>query len=95
MPGYRHVVIFRLHDTCGPRERDEALALLRGLDQLPGIREWRVEASLDGRKGLMVVEVGLFDDAQAFQAFRESPAHARVSARMQEISDWWVADYLE
>ena len=54
---------------------------------------WRVERSLDGRKGRVLVEDGTFEDAAALEAFRASPQHAEVSARMSRISDWLVGDH--
>ena len=53
----------------------------------------RIERSLDGRKGRMVIEDATFADAQAFAAFRSAPAHGAMAAEMAEISDWWVGDY--
>ena len=53
----------------------------------------RIERSLDGRKGRMVIEDARSVDAQACAASRSAPAHVAVAAEMAEISDWRVGDY--
>jgi hypothetical protein len=87
----RHLVLFRLRPGA---DAEHAVALLRPLGDLPGITSWRVELSLDDRKGPVVVEDSTFTDAAALQAFREHPRHAEVSAWYAEHADWLVGDYL-
>ena len=93
MSDFRHIVLFRVRDGVAPAEVDAALRELRRLADLPGVRSWRIERSLDERKGQMIVEDATFDDEGAFKRFRTAPEHRAVSERMAEISDWWVGDY--
>lgn len=90
---YRHIVLFRIHDGVPQNRVTEATESLRSLAVLPGVQSWRIEQSLDARKGLMLVEDATFTDRSSFEAFRTHPTHAAVAQRMSEIADWWVGDY--
>lgn len=57
-----------------------------------GIVYWRVDWNLDTRKGVHVVEVVIFRDNEALQAFRSHPAHTRVTNVLSEHADWVVGD---
>lgn len=92
---YRHIVLFRVHDDVDDDRVAEAINMLRSLGVLPGILSWRVELSLDRRKGRVIVEDATFTDATAFHAFREHPEHATTAQTMANISDWWIGDYHE
>ncbi|MDP9435608.1 MAG: Dabb family protein [Actinomycetota bacterium] len=89
---YRHIVVFRLPEEA---DVDEVVARLRALGDAPQVLSWRVERSLDERKGPVVVEVGLFASAQAFVVWRDSPAHQATAEHLREVADWLVADYLD
>lgn len=91
---YRHIVLFRVFDDVSESEVDSAVASLTRLSSLPGIVEWRVERSLDTRKGRVLVEDATFTDADAFEAFRVHPDHVRVAEEMSTIADWWNGDYV-
>ncbi|MBN9202793.1 MAG: sulfite reductase, beta subunit [Microbacterium sp. SCN 70-18] len=90
---YRHIVLFRIHDFVDDERVTEAVERLRSLGVLPGILSWRVELSLDTRKGRVIVEEASFVDGAAFEAFREHPEHVKAARSMAEISDWWIGDY--
>ena len=90
---YQHVVLFRLHPGTSDDAATQALELLRGLGARPGVRSWRVERSIDDRKGTVLVEIGSFEDEDAFRAFRDSAEHRAAGERMAAISDWLVGDY--
>lgn len=91
---YRHIVLFRVHDSVPDATVAEAVAALRALGALPGVMSWRVEESLDVRKGRVLVEDATFGDEAAFLEFRATPEHTAVAAAMAEIADWWNGDYL-
>ncbi len=91
---YRHIVLFRVHEGVSGARVDEAVGLLRSLNDLPMVESLRIERSLDARKGTMIVEEAEFVDAAAFRAFRAHRRHVEVATAMAEISDWWVGDYL-
>lgn len=92
----RHIVLFTLKPTVTHVERDEAVQLLRDLGQSSdGVLAWSVELSRDTRKGVVIVENGLFVDEHAYEAFRSSAEHKAAGKLMSQIADWLVADYLE
>ena len=95
MRAFRHVVLFRIHDTVPEDDVTAALDELRTLAALPGVVAWRVERSLDARKGRVIVEDATFASADDFERFRIHPTHVAAGQRMAAISDWWNGDYLE
>jgi len=90
---FRHIVLFRVHDDVSDERVAVALSGLRSLAVLTGVTNWRVELSLDSRKGRVIVEDATFADESAFEAFRRHPRHAEVAAAMSTIADWWNGDY--
>ncbi|MCR2824237.1 Dabb family protein [Microbacterium sp. zg.Y909] len=91
---YRHVVLFRVYDGTTPAQVSESIRLLRDLGRLPGVVSWRVERSLDDRKGTIIIEDAAFADRVAYEAFRAHPAHVAAANALSGISDWWVGDYV-
>lgn len=91
----RHLVLFRVHDHVPDVDVDDALEQLASLASLPGVLEWTVRLSDDRRKGRILVENGLFESREAFEAFRVHPRHDEVSTVMRELADWWIGDYEE
>lgn len=90
---FRHIVLFRVHDGVPDDRVTEAIDALRSLGALPGVVSWRVERSLDARKGTLIVEDATFTDERAFADFRADPQHLRAGERMAKIADWWNGDY--
>jgi heme-degrading monooxygenase HmoA len=88
----RHVILFRLYPDA---DAEEVLRRLRSLAHLPGLLAWRVERSLDERKGVVVMQNSLFASMAALQSFREAPEHAKVAAFLSRNADWLVADHLQ
>ena len=88
----RHVILFRLYPDADP---DLVLSRLRSLRDRPGVLEWRIERSLDERKGVVVMQNSLFASMDALHAFRSDPVHARVAEFLSRNADWLVADHLE
>lgn len=90
---FRHIVLFRVHDDVSDERVAAALEELRSLADLPGVALWRVELSLDVRKGRVIVEDAAFADAQEFERFRRDERHVVVAEAMSEIADSWNGDY--
>lgn len=90
---FRHIVLFRVHDDVSDDRVTAALEELRSLAVLPSVASWRVELSLDARKGRVIVEDATFSDAAAFERFRRDERHLAVGDTMSEIADWWNGDY--
>lgn len=57
-----------------------------------GVLFWQVGWNLDLRKNVHLVEVALFRDAEALEAFRQHPKHVEVGARLRAVADWQVGD---
>lgn len=90
---YRHIVLFRVYDSASATAVDSAIGSLQALSKLPVVEALRVERSLDGRKGRIIVLDATFGDRDAFDAYRADPRHVAVAAQLATISDWWVGDY--
>jgi heme-degrading monooxygenase HmoA len=87
---FHHVVLFRLHDDA---DIDAAVAALDTARPTVGLVSWRVERSLDERKGRVLAQVSAFESADAFQAWRASEPHQAAAAHLREAADWLVADW--
>ena len=93
---FRHIVIFKLKSEVNEKDKQNAIAILRELGEgNPNILEWKIEESLDQRKGVIIIENSLFKDRESFEEFRSSSQHAEVGKTMSKIADWLVADYIE
>lgn len=93
--GYRHVVLFRIHDDVPDTTVTYALGVLTELCSLPGITHADVTLSDDHRKGRVLVQNVRFADRDAFETFRVHPRHDEAGTLMRTIADWWVGDYPE
>lgn len=91
----RHIVLFRFYPVIDEESRMEAIDKINALRELPGIIEWRLEASLDTRKGVVVVQNALFDTLESFQAYRDDPRHVDAGKLLAALANWLVADYEE
>ncbi|GAA2080574.1 hypothetical protein GCM10009821_21230 [Aeromicrobium halocynthiae] len=94
-PGYRHIVLFRVHDDVPGATVDHALDVLTRLCTLPGATHADVTLSEDRRKGRVIVQNVRFADRDALETFRAHPRHGEAGALMRTIADWWVGDYPE
>mgnify|MGYP001608183030 CR=1 FL=1 len=57
-----------------------------------GILYWRVQENLDLRKGVHLVEVAVYTDNDALQAFRNHPKHKEITDVLRDVADWQVGD---
>lgn len=92
----RHIILFKLYENVSSNEVAKAIQLLRTLgtgDE--GILEWKIEKSIDVRKGIIIIENGLFKDKNAYERFRKSDNHLKTVDFMSQIADWTVGDYME
>jgi hypothetical protein len=90
---YRHIVLFRFHDTATTQQRQEARRVLGALGAADGVLDWRVEESLDDRKGHVLIEDATFASTEAFESFRSSAEHRAATEVLAPIADWLVGDY--
>ncbi|MBB2975526.1 hypothetical protein FHX49_001092 [Microbacterium endophyticum] len=91
---YRHIVLFDVYKDVPEERLAHALHTLRGLAVLPGVSSWRIEMSLDERKGRVVVEDSTFVDQESFIAFRDCAEHRAAAEEMSHIADWRIGDYV-
>lgn len=87
--------MFKIHDEVSDADLAKAVDLLTELGNEPGVVSWVVKESIDTRKGRIIIEQAVFENKEAYEAFRVSPAHVRVGDFMKAIADWWVGDYLQ
>lgn len=92
----RHIVLFKLYENTTPVQQQEALNLLHklGADN-SNLLEWTITKSLDTRKGIILIENGLFADEDAYLEFQKSDKHFKVADYMKNIADWVVGNYIE
>ena len=96
---YRHVVLFRLREGVSEEQAAAARRLLEDLGDAahehPGLVAWRIEESLDARKGTVLVEEATFATREDFETFSASELHRRAAAEMAKVADWFVGDYVD
>lgn len=90
MSQFHHVVLFRLNDDA---DVDAAMAALNAAEPTSGLVSWRVERSLDERKGTVLAEIAVFESADDFRAWRDSQLHEAATTYMRDVSDWLTADW--
>ena len=89
----RHVVLFRMYDECTDDDVDDMAEQLRTLGDLPGVLSWRVEKSIDERKGRVIVEDATFATHEDVDAFRHADRHRVIAERMSTMADWLIGEY--
>jgi hypothetical protein len=92
---YRHIVLTKLYDGADDADFLEVVHRLVDLGSEPGIIYWKVNESIDTRKGAIIVTDAAFVDEAAFEAFKISEAHKEAGEFIKNVADWWVGDYLE
>lgn len=90
---YRHIVLFRIHDGVDDGFIDGVVDMMETFLLFPGVVSWVATRSLDERKGRVIIEDATFESREAFEAFRDDPAHLSMARTMSAISDWWIGDY--
>lgn len=91
MAHFHHVVLFRLKDGVDP---EHVRAVVDAGRPTSGLVSWEVARSIDERKGAVIAEVPVFESAEVFHAWRDSPLHQAVAAEVSELADWLVADWV-
>lgn len=95
-----HAVLISFGSDVPEEMREEIYTKYQTLDRACGGEEagilfWKVEKNLDLRKNVHLVELAIFKDNNALQAFRFHPGHKEitdlVSASPQ--TKWWVGDF--
>lgn len=92
-----HVALISFRDQVSLAQRRKIYDLYQTLDEdcggfNAGIYYWKVDYNLDLRKGVHLVEVGVFRDGDALQVFRVHPKHKELTDILREIADWQIGD---
>lgn len=92
-----HDVLISFRDTASEDVRQEVYDRYQTLDRDCGGKEagilfWNVSWNLDLRKNVHLVEVAVFRDDVALQAFRVHPKHNEITKILREVADWQVGD---
>jgi hypothetical protein len=91
----RHIVLFRFYQDVDEEHRMQAIHAIETLRDRSGIIDWRFEASLDQRKGVVVAQNVLFATLEDFEGYRDDPRHVAAGLTLAALADWLVADYEE
>ncbi len=94
-----HVVLFKLHPGAPEDKKKEVFKLFQRLKEdvggeKAGLLSFELKENMDMRKGLDWVELGVFRDNDALQAFRVHPRHKAITDILCIISDWSVGDFM-
>lgn len=92
-----HVVLISFNFTTPEKQRREIYDLYQDLARKcggpeAGILFWQVSKNLDLRKGIHLVEMAIFRDNAALQAFRNHPAHQEIVNILKGIANWYDGD---
>lgn len=92
-----HIVLirFRPHATAAQKQDiyDRYQDLAREAGPASGVAYFAVRNNLDTRKGVELVELGVFRDESSFRAFLTHPTHVAIQESLRACADWWVGDY--
>ena len=94
-----HVVLFKLHPDAPEDMKKRAFELYQQLKgdtggDEAGVLYLELKENMDLRKGVQWVQLAVFRNNDALQAFRKHPAHMAVADIMSKISDWFVGDFM-
>ena len=94
-----HVVLFKLHQDAPAGMKKRAFELYQQLKEdtggdEAGVLYFELKENMDLRKGVEWVELAVFRNNDALQAFRKHPAHTTVADIMSQIGDWFVGDFM-
>ncbi|QQG42884.1 MAG: Dabb family protein [Candidatus Giovannonibacteria bacterium] len=92
-----HVVLISFKEYSTAVKRQEVYDRYQTLDQDCGGKEagilfWKVDWNLDLRKNFHLVEIGIFESNEAFQAYRKHPKHVELTNILKNIADWRAGD---
>ena len=95
-----HVVLLSFGESVPEEKRGRVYDMYQTLDRdcggaEAGILFWKVERNLDLRKNVHLVEIAIFRDNDALQAFRAHPKHKELTDFISVDLDtkWWVGDF--
>lgn len=94
-----HTVLITFYTGTPEEKRREILARFAKLGEEcggvnAGILGWAVKSNLDlsKKKHVSLMQAAIFEDVEAFQAFRAHDKHARLRNELRELADWISGD---
>lgn len=94
-----HVVLISFKQETPEPARQKIYEMYQTLDRDCGGKEagvlfWKVAHNLDLRKGVHLVEVAVYTNNDALQAFRTHPKHTEFTNLLRKVADWQVGDMM-
>lgn len=95
-----HLVLISFFPDAPEEKRQEIFDRYQTIDQevggiSAGILYWRAAHNLDLRKNVHLVELAIFRNNAALQAFRNHPKHKELTDILRDIANWQVGDYMD
>jgi hypothetical protein len=96
-PALWHTVLISFKTETPEEVRQEIYDRYQTLDKDcggvgAGILFWEVKRNLDTRKNVHLVEIAVFTNNDALQAFRRHPKHKELTDILCKVADWQVGD---
>jgi heme-degrading monooxygenase HmoA len=92
----RHIVFFIVKDGV---EESSILEFIENMENFvkgcDGVLSYRVNRSMDSRKGNVVILNVIFNSVEDFEKYRKNPKHIKFAEEASRISDWLNGDYIE
>ncbi len=94
-----HVVLISFKPGVSETIKQKVYGLYRTLGEDCGGKEagiifWKVDHNLDLRKNVHLVEIAVFEDNSAYQAFKMNPKHKELADIVSKVADWQVGNIL-
>lgn len=92
-----HVGMISFRPEATDVQKQEAFLKLKCLSndcggKKAGILFCEVRENIDQRKNMHLIEILIFEDYFALQAFKVHPKHKEIGEMLKQIADWWVGD---
>jgi quinol monooxygenase YgiN len=90
---FMHLILFSLYPEADEDIRNEALRLMAEMCEVEGVLKYQIAESTDTRKGIVLSELVVFKDRDAFEAFKLTPGHVTFAEFIRNWADWKISDY--
>lgn len=96
---FYHCVLIKFHEGVDEAQQQDIYDRYQTLNRdcgghEAGILFWAVDRNIDMRKGYHLMELAIFTDSEAFQAFRAHPKHAAIATDLSKLADWVLGDII-
>jgi len=92
-----HIVLISFKAEVSEKARENVYNRLQTLAEdcggkKAGILFWKVGHNLDLRKNIHLVEIAIFENDSAIQAFKRHPNHQKIGEILSKVADWKIGD---